>query len=345
MKFDPAKAIQQLEQFGEFGGVNPSITDSATFTFLGAKTMVDTFHGETHGCYLYSRHWNPMNKYLSDALAAMEGTPAGWVTASGMAAITNTIMQLCNAGDHIVSSVTTYGGTYAFLKNYLPKFNIEVTFIDPTNLESIEKAVQSNTKLIYTETISNPLLQISDIPEMAKIANKHGIKLVVDNTFSPMMVSPYKLGAHIVVYSLTKFINGKNDLIAGAICADQEFINSLIDVNNGTSMLLGPALDPLRSSGILKNLNTLHVRMIQHGRNAMYLAEKLSELGLKISYPGLKKHAGHELLNSMMNKGYGYGGIMAIDLEDADKASAVMELMQVKGVGYLAVSLGYFKTL
>lgn len=345
MKFDPAKAIQQLEQFGEFGGVNPSITDSATFTFLGAKTMVDTFHGETHGCYLYSRHWNPMNKYLSDALAAMEGTPAGWVTASGMAAITNTIMQLCNAGDHIVSSVTTYGGTYAFLKNYLPKFNIEVTFIDPTNLESIEKAVQSNTKLIYTETISNPLLQISDIPEMAKIANKHGIKLVVDNTFSPMMVSPYKLGAHIVVYSLTKFINGKNDLVAGAICADQEFINSLIDVNNGTSMLLGPALDPLRSSGILKNLNTLHVRMIQHGRNAMYLAEKLSALGLKISYPGLKKHAGHELLNKIMNKGYGYGGIMAIDLEDADKASAVMELMQVKGVGYLAVSLGYFKTL
>lgn len=345
MKFDPAKAIQQLEQFGEFGGVNPSITDSATFTFLGAKTMVDTFHGETHGCYLYSRHWNPMNKYLSDALAAMEGTPAGWVTASGMAAITNTIMQLCNAGDHIVSSVTTYGGTYAFLKNYLPKFNIDVTFIDPTNLESIEKAVQPNTKLIYTETISNPLLQISDIPEMAKIANKHGIKLVVDNTFSPMMVSPHKLGAHIVVYSLTKFINGKNDLVAGAICADQEFINSLIDVNNGTSMLLGPALDPLRSSGILKNLNTLHVRMIQHGRNAMYLAEKLSALGLKISYPGLKKHAGHELLNKIMNKGYGYGGIMAIDLEDADKASAVMELMQVKGVGYLAVSLGYFKTL
>jgi len=345
MKFDPAKAIQQLEQFGEFGGVNPSITDSATFTFLGAKTMVDTFHGETHGCYLYSRHWNPMNKYLSDALAAMEGTPSGWVTASGMAAITNTIMQLCNAGDHIVSSVTTYGGTYAFLKNYLPKFNIEVTFIDPTNLESIEKAVQPNTKLIYTETMSNPLLQISDIPAMAKIANKHGIKLVVDNTFSPMMVSPYKLGAHIVVYSLTKFINGKNDLVAGAICADEAFISSLIDVNNGTSMLLGPALDPLRSSGILKNLNTLHVRMIQHGRNAMYLAEKLSELGLKISYPGLKKHAGHELLNSMMNKGYGYGGIMAIDLEDADMASAVMELMQVKGVGYLAVSLGYFKTL
>lgn len=345
MKFDPAKAIQSLEQFGEFGDVNPSITDSSTFTFFGAKTMMDTFHGETQGCFLYSRHWNPTNKYLSDAMAAMEGAPAGWVTASGMAAITNAILQLCNSGDHLVSSVTTYGGTFAFLKNYLPKFNIDVTFVDPTDLESIEKAIRPNTKVIYTETLSNPLLQISDIPAMAKIANKHGIKLMVDNTFTPMIVSPYRLGAHIVVYSMTKFINGKNDCVAGAICADQDFINSLIDVNNGTSMLLGPVLDPLRSSSILKNLNTLHVRLKQHGHNAMYLAENLQKLGIKIVYPGLKSHRGHELLNSIMNKGFGYGGMMAIDLEDTEKANSLMELMQVKGVGYLAVSLGYFKTL
>jgi methionine-gamma-lyase len=345
MKFDPAKAIQQLEQFGEFGDVNPSITDSSTFTFLGAKTMVDTFHGETQGCFLYSRHWNPMNKYLSDALAAMEGTPAAWVTASGMAAITNAILQVCNTGDHIVSSVTTYGGTFAFLKNYLPKFNIEVSFVNPTDLKSIEAAIKPNTKLIYTETLSNPLLQISNIPEMAKIANKSGIKLMVDNTFTPMIVSPYQLGAHVVVYSMTKFINGKNDCVAGAICADQDFINSLIDVNNGTSMLLGPVLDPLRSSSILKNLNTLHVRMKQHSSNAMFLAEKLQALGLKIAYPGLKSHDGHDLLNSIMNKNFGYGGMMAIDLVDADKANSLMELMQVKGVGYLAVSLGYFRTL
>ncbi|MFN8254242.1 MAG: aminotransferase class I/II-fold pyridoxal phosphate-dependent enzyme [Bacteroidales bacterium] len=345
MNFDPAKAIQQLEQFGEFGDVNPSITDSSTFTFFGAKTMIDTFHGQTQGCFLYSRHWNPSNKYLADAIAAMEGTPAGWVTASGMAAITNAILQLCNAGDHLVSSVTTYGGTFAFLKNYLPKFNISVTFVDPTNLGEIEKAIKPNTKVIYTETFSNPLLQISDIPAMAKMANKYGIKLMVDNTFSPMIVSPYKLGAHIVVYSMTKFINGKNDCVAGAICADQDFINSLIDVNSGTSMLLGPVLDPLRSSSILKNLNTLHVRMKFHGQNAMYLAENLKKIGLKVSYPGLKSHPGHELLNSMMNKQYGYGGMMAIDIEDAEKSNSLMELMQVKGVGYLAVSLGYFKTL
>lgn len=345
MKFDPAKAIQRLEQFGEFGGVNPSITDSSTFTFLGADTMEGTFHGETQGCFLYSRHWNPTNKYLSDALAAMEGTEAAWVTASGMAAITNAILQLCNSGDHLVSSVTTYGGTFAFLKNYLPKFNISVTFVDPTDINAIEKAVQPNTKVIYTETMTNPLLQISDIPAMADIANKHGIKLMVDNTFTPMIVSPHKLGAHIVVYSMTKFINGKNDAIAGAICASQEFIDSLIDVNNGTSMLLGPVLDPMRSSSILKNLNTLHVRMKQHSNNAIYLAEKFTELGVKVSYPGLKSHKGHELINRLMNPQFGYGGLIAIDLETSEKANELMELMQDKGVGYLAVSLGYFKTL
>ncbi len=345
MKFDPARAIQHLEQFGEFGGVNPSITDSSTFTFLGSETMEGTFHGEIQGCFLYSRHWNPTNKYLSDALATMEGTEAGWVTSSGMAAITNAILQLCNAGDHLVSSVTTYGGTFAFLKNYLPKFNISVTFVDPTDLEAIEKAIQSNTKVVYTETMTNPLLQISDITAMADIANKHGIKLMVDNTFTPMIVAPFKLGAHIVVYSMTKFINGKNDAVAGAICASQEFIDSLIDVNNGTSMLLGPVLDPMRSSSILKNLNTLHVRMKQHSSNAMYLAEKFTELGIKVSYPGLKSHKGHKLITRIMNPKFGYGGLIAIDLQTSEKANQLMELMQDKGVGYLAVSLGYFKTL
>ncbi len=344
-KFDPATELNKLEQFGEFGGVNPSITDSATYTFLGAETMVDTFHGETEGCFLYSRHWNPSNKYLSDALAAIEGTESAWVTASGMAAITSAILQLCNSGDHIVSSVTTYGGTFAFLKYYLQKFNIEVSFVIPTDLEALKNAVKPNTKVIYTETVSNPLLQISDIPEMSKIAEKCGAKLIVDNTFSPMMISPYKLGADIVVYSMTKFINGKNDCVAGAICGSQEYINSLIDLNTGTAMLLGPVLDPMRSSSILKNLYTLHIRMKQHSKNAQYLSERFTENGTKVFYPGMKEHPGHELLSSMMNKEFGYGGMIAIDLETKEKAYQFMEKAEKAGVGYLAVSLGYFKTL
>jgi len=345
MKFDPASKIQDLLQFGEFGGVNPSITDSATYTFLQAKDMLDTFHGEAEDYFLYSRHWNPSNKYLADAMAVMEGTESAWLTASGMAAITNTILQLCNTGDHIVSSITTYGGTFAFLSNYLKKFNIEVTFVDITDLDSIKKAMKPNTKVIYTETMTNPMLQISDIPEIKKIAENYGAKLVVDNTFTPMMVAPKLHGADIVVYSLTKYVNGKNDLVAGAICADQDFINSLIDLNTGSSMLLGPVLDPLRSSQILKNMHTLHIRMKQHSRNASYLADRFKDAGIPVIYPGHKVHKGYEILTRMLNKEFGYGGMLAIDMKTTEAADSFMEIMEEKGVGYLAVSLGYFKTL
>lgn len=345
MKKDPATRIQELEQFGEFGGVNPSITDSSTYTFMGNEAMVKTFEGETEGCFLYSRHWNPSNKYLADALATMEGSESAWITASGMAAITCTLLQLCNSGDHIITSVTTYGGTYAFLKNYLPKFNIEVSFVNITNLDEVKAAIKPNTKVIYTETITNPLLQISDIPALSKMAKESNAKLIVDNTFSPMIVSPHDLGADVVVYSMTKFINGKNDCIAGAICGTNDFINSLSSVNDGTAMLLGPVLDPLRSSGILKNLNTLHIRLKQHSKNAMYIAKKFKEIGINVIYPGLKEHPGHELLISMMNEEFGFGGLIAIDFETPEKSARIMEKMQEKAVGYLAVSLGYFKTL
>jgi methionine-gamma-lyase len=275
----------------------------------------------------------------------MEGTESAWVTGSGMGAITTVILQLCNAGDHIVTSITTYGGTYAFLKNYLPKFNIEVTFVNISDLESVEAAMQPNTKLIYTESVTNPLLQVSNIPKLSEIARKHQTQLVVDNTFTPMILSPYKLGADIVLYSMTKFINGKNDAVAGAICASNEFIAAISDVNDGTAMLLGPVLDPMRSSSILKNLHTLHVRMMQHSKNAMYLAKKFKEIGLKFNYPGMPDHPDHLLMNSMRNEEFGYGGMIAIDMETAERAASLMELMQEKGVGYHAVSLGYFKTL
>jgi len=345
MSFDPASNIQHLKQFGEFGGVNPSITDSSTYTFLHADDMEETFLGHMEGCFLYSRHWNPTNKYLADALAVMEDTESAWITASGMAAITCAILQVCSAGDHIVTSVTTYGGTYAFLKNYLPKFNIEVSFVDITRLDQVEASIKPNTKVIYTESVTNPLLQVSDIPKLAEIAHRNGTLLMVDNTFTPMIMSPARLGADIVVYSMTKFINGKNDCVAGAICGTKQFVDDLSNVNNGTAMLLGPVLDPLRSASIHKNLHTLHLRVKQHSKNAMLLAQGLSEVGLKISYPGLENHPQHELHKQLMNDEYGFGGMLAIDFGTVAKANQVMQKMQQADVGYLAVSLGYFKTL
>jgi methionine-gamma-lyase len=342
---DPATRIQALKQFGEYGDVNPSVTDSATFTFMQAKTMLETFHGEAEGCFLYSRHWNPSNKYLADALAAMEGTEAAWVTASGMGAITCAILQLVNSGDHIISSITTYGGTFAFLKNYLPKFNIEVTFVDITDLEAVKAAIRPNTKIIYTESVTNPMLQVSNIPSLAGIANENGCQLMVDNTFTPMILAPNQLGAHVTVYSMTKFINGKNDCVAGAICGSTEYIDALIDVNDGTAMLLGPVLDPYRSSSILKNLHTLHIRMQQHSRNAMYLTEKFKAAGVSVNYPGLPEHPGHQLMKELMHPDFGFGGVLSIDMGTFDRAATFMEKMELAGVGYLAVSLGYFKTL
>lgn len=343
--FNPADKIQDLQYFGEFGGVNPSISDSSTYTFLSAKTMFDTFEGNAEGCYLYSRHSSPMNLYLSKALAAMEGTESANVAASGMGAITSVLLQLCASGDEIVSSRTIYGGTYAFMKNVLPKWGIKTTFVDGTKLGIIEAAITSNTKVLYCETVSNPLLEVTDIERWAQLAKKYNIKLVVDNTFSPLSVAPAKLGADVVIHSLTKFINGSSDTVGGVVCASQEFINDLKNVNTGAMMLLGPTMDSLRSASILKNLRTLHIRMKQHSCNAMYLATQFENDGLKVVYPGLKSHPSHSLYSTMINEEYGFGGMMTVDVGTLDKANELMELMQNRNLGYLAVSLGFYKTL
>ncbi|WP_417369554.1 aminotransferase class I/II-fold pyridoxal phosphate-dependent enzyme [Flavobacterium beibuense] len=345
MKFNPADNIQDLQYFGEFGGVNPSISDSSTYTFLSAKTMFDTFEGNADGCYLYSRHSSPSNLYLGQALAAMEGTETANVAASGMGAITPVLLQLCGAGDHIVSSRTIYGGTYAFMKNFLPKLNITTSFVDITKLDVVEAAITPNTKVLYCETVSNPLLEVADIESLAKIAKKHNLKLVVDNTFSPLSVSPAKMGADVVIHSLTKFINGSSDTVGGVVCGTQEFIDALRNVNDGASMLLGPTMDSLRAASILKNLRTLHIRMKQHSHNAMYLAERFEKDGLKVVYPGLESHPSHKLYKGMINPEYGFGGMMTVDVGSLDKANELMELMQHRNLGYLAVSLGFYKTL
>ncbi|MCO6149266.1 aminotransferase class I/II-fold pyridoxal phosphate-dependent enzyme [Flavobacterium sp. NRK1] len=345
MKFNPADNIQDLQYFGEFGGVNPSISDSSTYTFLSAKTMFDTFEGNAEGCYLYSRHSSPSNLYLGQALAAMEGTESANVAASGMGAITPVLLQLCAAGDHIVSSRTIYGGTYAFMKNFLPKLGIKTSFVDITKLDVVEAAITPDTKALYCETVSNPLLEVADIEGLAKIAKKHNLKLVVDNTFSPLSVSPAKMGADVVIHSLTKFINGSSDTVGGVTCGTQEFIDALRNVNDGASMLLGPTMDSLRAASVLKNLRTLHIRMKQHSHNAMYLADRFEKDGLKAVYPGLKSHPSHELYKSMINPEYGFGGMMTLDVGTLDKANELMELMQERNLGYLAVSLGFYKTL
>ncbi len=345
MDYKAAERIQDLQYFGEFGGVNPSISDSSTYTFLTAKTMFDTFEGNTEGCYLYSRHSSPSNLYLGEAMAQLEGTESANVFASGMGAISAVIMQLCDSGDHIVCSRTIYGGTYAFLKNFLKKFNITTSFLDITDLDAVTKAITPKTKMIYCEAISNPLLEVADIASLSKIAKKHGIPLVVDNTFSPLNIGAAQLGADVVVHSLTKFINGSSDCVAGAVCGTKDFCLSLKDVNNGAGMLFGSTLDSLRAASILKNMRTLHIRIKKHSENAHYLAKQFEQDGLKVVYPGLESHSGHQLIKKQMNPEYGFGGMLTLDVGSLNQANALMELMQKEKLGYLAVSLGFYKTL
>ncbi len=345
MEFNPADNIQDLQYFGEFGGVNPSISDSSTYTFLAAKSMMDTFEGNLEGCYLYSRHSSPSNLYLGQALAAMEGTEAANVSASGMGAISSVLLQLCAQGDHIVSSRTIYGGTYAFLKNFTPKFGIETSFVDITDLEKVKASITGHTKILYCESVSNPLLEIADIRALSKIAKEHKLTFVVDNTFSPLQISPAVLGADVVIHSLTKFINGTSDTVGGVICASNDFIDGLRNVNDGASMLLGPVMDSLRSASVLKNLRTLHIRMKKHSENALYLAQRFEQDGYKVMYPGLKSHPQHQLYTSLYNQEYGFGGLMTLDAGSLEKADDLMELMQERNLGYLAVSLGFYKTL
>jgi len=222
---------------------------------------------------------------------------------------------------------------------------IKTTFVDITKLDVVEAAITPKTKVLYCESLSNPLLEVADIKGLSKLAKKHNLKLVVDNTFSPLSISPIKLGADIVAHSLTKFINGSSDTVGGVVCASQEFIDDLRNVNDGAAMLLGSTMDSLRSASVLKNLRTLHIRMMQHSHNASYLAQKFEDNGLKTVYPGLASHPSHDLFKSMMNEKYGYGGMLTIDVGSLDKANALMELMQERNLGYLAVSLGFYKTL
>lgn len=349
--FNPEQAlIETRREFGEHGGVAPSIERSATFTVLEPHIMPEIFAGlrgpDKGGCFLYSRHFNPTVDVLDRYLAAMEGTEAAVSTASGISAIACSILQLCNCGDHIVSSDVVYGGTHALFSELFPEMGVTTTFVAPTDLAAFERAITPKTKLIYTETVGNPTLRVADLPALAKLAHDHGLPLIVDNTFTPMIVSPARLGADIVVYSMTKFINGASDVIAGTICASRDFVYKLMDLHRGRVMLLGPTMDPRVAFDIIQRLPHLGIRMREHSRRAMAIATRLEELGAPVIYPGLPSHPEHRLFTEMMNEGYGYGGMLALDCKTREQAEKLMSVLQnVEQFGFIAVSLGYFDTL
>lgn len=350
--FQPLESLAAMRhEFGEHGGVNMSIEASTTFTVMQAGTLPEMFQGrlspEAGGCYLYGRHFNPTVYVFGRELAALEGTEAAYGTASGMSAIATVVLQCCAPGDRVVAAHSLYGGTFALFHDFLPqKAQVHTTFVDVTDHGAIETACQAGAKLVYVESLSNPTLVVADIPALAAIAHRHGAKLVVDNTFSPLILSPARLGADIVVHSVTKFINGASDVIAGAICGSHEFIGSLMDLHTGALMLMGPTMDPRVAFEISLRLPHLGLRMVEHSRRALTFAQRLAERGLPVIYPGLPQHPQHALLKRMANEEFGFGGLLSLDLQTTARAYRLMELLQnTDRFGYIAVSLGYFDTL
>lgn len=349
--FDPEEALASARrEFGEHGGVTPSVSRSSTFTVMDPCTMPQIFDGvrgpEKGGCFLYSRQYNPTVAVMGRYLAAMDNTEAATGTASGMSAIACSLMQLCNSGEHIVASNTIYGGTHALLSDLLPQSGIQTTFVDPTDLSAFEQSVRPETRVLYVETFANPTLKIADIPALAQLAKARHLTLVVDNTFSPMIVSPAELGADVVIYSLTKFVNGASDLLAGAICASESFIQKLMDLHTGRLMLLGPTMDPRNAYDIIQRLPHLAVRMREHGRRATAIAERLKSIGVPVIYPGLSDFPQRSLLNRMRNKGYGWGGMLALDCKTRETADRLLDVLQNREqFGLIAVSLGFYDTL
>ncbi|XP_059276428.1 methionine gamma-lyase-like [Lycium ferocissimum] len=349
---DPAASLANARHvFGEHGGVNMSIEASATFTVMEPETMRRMFTGELgpdRDFFIYSRHFNPTVLDLGRLMAALEGTEAAYCTASGMSATSSVMLQLCSSGGHVVASRTLYGGTHALLTHFLPRAcNITTTFVDIKDLEMVKEAiVEGKTNVLYFESVSNPTLTVANIPELSRIAHENGVTVVVDNTFAPMVLSPAKLGADVVVHSITKYISGGADIIAGAVCGPASLVNSMMDLHQGSLMLLGPTMNPKVAFELAERLPHLGLRMKEHCKRALEYATRMTKLGLKVIYPGLEAHPDHALLKSMANKDYGYGGILCVDMVTEERANRLMNALQnFTQFGFMAVSLGYYETL
>ena len=351
-KFNPLEELARVKHtFGEHGGVNMSIEASTTFTVTEADVMPEIFSGrrtaDLHGCFLYGRHFNPTVFTLGREIAALESMAEGYCCASGMAAISATILQLCAAGDHVVAGNAIYGGTFAFLRDFLPaKTGITTTFVAMDDLDAVAAAMTPRTRVVFAESLSNPTLVVADIERLSALAHEHNTMLVIDNTFCPILVTPALYGADIVVHSLTKFINGASDIIGGAVCGSSEFITSLMDLNMGALMLLGPTMDPRIAFEVSMRLPHLGLRMAEHGRRALEICTRLDALNVPVVYPGLERHKQHQLFTGILNEGFGYGGIFSIDVGTTKLANTLMEYLQNHHrFGFMAVSLGYAETL
>ncbi|MBI4613587.1 MAG: aminotransferase class I/II-fold pyridoxal phosphate-dependent enzyme [Planctomycetes bacterium] len=314
--------------------VSVPIYQSSTFVFESAEQGARIFAGEEEG-YVYTRIGNPTQERLEIEMAFLEGAEAGLAFASGMAAISAIVFALCRSGDNLVASETIYGGTHKLFRQTLSPLAIEARELDATRLDCLERAIDSRTRLVYIETPANPTLQILDIEACAGIAHRHGLPLVVDNTFlTPYLQNPIHLGADVVVHSATKYIGGHGDTVAGVLVGKKDFVGR---VRAEILRDLGGIVSPFNAWLLLRGLKTLPVRMAKHCENASEVAQFLA-FHPKVSavhYPGLRTHPQHEL---GLRQQRGPGGMIAFELAGGREAGRV--LMNSVELWTLAVSLG-----
>jgi len=303
--------------------------------------QVSTYHQEDidkRQEFDYSRSGNPTRKALEDTIAKLEGARSGFAFASGMAA-TASALSIFSAGDHIIACEDVYGGTYRISTTFFNRFNLDVSFVDAGDLNAIRNNIRSNTKALFLETPSNPLLKITDLKGAIALAKEHELLVIVDNTFmSPYLQRPIELGADIVVHSATKFIGGHSDVIAGlAVVKDEAVAKRIYDVQNGFGAVLGPQDSWL----LLRGLKTLKVRMDYQQNNAQKLAEWLLEQPnvSGVYYPGL---AGHKDRAVHFSQADGAGAVLSFKTTDAKTSAKFMKNVKMAAV---AVSLGGVETI
>ena len=323
----------------QFGSLATPLYQTSTFIFENAQQGADRFAGEAEG-YIYSRLGNPTTRQLEMRVAAMEGMEDAAATATGMGAVSGALLANLSCGDHLISSKAVYGCSFALMNHQLTRWGIEVSFVDMANPAEVEAAIKPNTKVIFLETPVNPNLAVYDLAVIGKIAQKHNIISVVDNTFlTPVLQQPRKYGIDIVVHSATKYLNGHGDVVAGIICGTNEMI---MNIKMTVLKDIGATMSPHDAWLIMRGLKTLPIRMERHCSNAEKIAEFLenNENVSHVYYPGLKSHPGHKFIGTQMKAA---GGVIAFEINsDLAGGGDFINRMQLFSI---AVSLGDAESL
>jgi len=336
-KFDTLAVRAGQSRTNEAEHAEPIFTTSS-YVFTSAAEAAARFSGELPG-NIYSRFTNPTVRVFEQRLAALEGAEACVATASGMSAILSTCLSLLQQGDHIVSSRSIFGTTTMLFTNYLAKFGVDTTFVDLTDIADWRAAIRPETRLMFLETPSNPLTEIADIGQLAELAHRHDILLVVDNCFcTPALQQPLKLGADIVIHSATKFLDGQGRGVGGAVVGSQAIVGEQVF---GFLRTAGPTMSPFNAWVFLKGLETLGLRMKAHSANALELARWLERQKTvrRVYYPGLVSHGQHHLAVRQQS---GFGGLLSFELEGGKEAG--WKLVDATRLISITANLGDTKT-